>query len=151
MARALADTRRPATCTWREAPQGRTLVGEAGEHEQLVRVGDVGTRVVGVGGVGDGAGEHFADIGGDAALGELQHFVGVPHVEPADQVEHGACLVGGRADVLGRGLCAVALTTLERGDGGALVQLRTAHQRRAPFSCPAWNLNVRVGLNSPSL
>ena len=59
------------------------------DDEQLV-----GVLLVVVHGVGDGAGEHLADVGGDAALGELQHLVGAPDVEAADQVEHLAGLAG---------------------------------------------------------
>src|SRR5690606_22831000 len=84
-------------------------------------------------------------------FGELQHLVGATNVEAADQVEHDAGLVGRRPHVLGGRLRAMALTGPVLVDGRALVELGTTHQRRAPFSCPAWNRNVRVGLNSPSL
>ena len=62
VARALADARRPAAGAGPEAAQRRALVGEAGEHEQLL-----GVLLVVVHGVGDGAGEDLADVLGDVA------------------------------------------------------------------------------------
>ena len=99
VARALADARRPAAGAGPEAAQRRALVGVAGEHEQLV-----GVLLVVVHGVGDGAGEHLADVLGDVAGRELQHLVGAAHVEAADEVEDLAGLGGRAAQVLGGGL-----------------------------------------------
>ena len=144
VARALADAGRPAA----GAGTKRRSVGPSSAKQAITNSSSASCGVV-VDGVGDGAGEHLANVGGDAALGELQHLVGAPDVEPADQVEHGAGLDADERTYLAVAFVPTALT----GDGGAFVQLRTGHQRR-PFvflSCPAWNRKVRVGLNSPSL
>ena len=72
--RALADPARPAAGPGAEALERRALVGEGGEDEQLLDV-----LAVVVHGVGDGAGEHLAHVGGGGPVGELQHLVGPLH------------------------------------------------------------------------
>ena len=123
VARALVDAGRTATGTGAETLERRALVGEAGDDVELV-----GVLAVVVDGVGDGAGEHLADVTGDVAVGELQDLVGRHDVEATDQVEHHTGLRGRRTHVAGGGLRAGAFA----GDERLLVELGTGHQRR-PF------------------
>jgi hypothetical protein len=116
VARALADAGGPAPGPGAPALEGRALVGEAGRHVELV-----GVDLVVVLGVGHGGGEHLADLGGDGPVGELEHAVGVLDVEPADEVEDLAGLVGRHAEVpdLGAG-------------AGPLVRLRPEGHQASP-------------------
>src|SRR3546814_3003713 len=131
------DTLFPYTTLFRS--ERGALVGVAGRHVGLVRI----ELVVGLR-VGDGRGQHLADVGGDGAIGELEDAVGVVDVEATDEVEDLTGLVRRHPQVADLGPRA-----------GALVGLGSeCHRYRRPracFSMPAWYLNVRVGENSPSL
>ena len=94
VAGALADAGGAAAGTGAPALERGALVGVAGRHVELV-----GVDLVVLLGVGDGRGEHLADVGGDGALGELEDLVGVVDVQAADEVEDLAGLVGRHAEV----------------------------------------------------
>ena len=83
---------RAATGTRAEALQRRALVGEAGHDEQLVGV----LLVVVLTALATALASTLRTSLATLAVGELQHLVGAPHVEAADQVEHDAGLGGRR-------------------------------------------------------
>src|SRR5690606_33187238 len=142
VAGALADAGGATAGTGPPALEGRALVRVAGGDEQLVR-----RDVVVVRRVRDGRVEHLGDRPGGGPLRQLEQVARLAHGEAPDEVQHLPRLVGRHAGVAvlrahARALVGLALVV---GDG--------SHQRRpfADFSWPAWNLNVRVGANSPSL
>ena len=114
----LVDPARPSPSAGTEALERRTLVGVAGHDEEFLDV-----LAVVVHGVGDGAGEHLADLGGGGAVGELQHLVGPADIEAADQVENGAGLGGRAAQVLGGGPRRDPSVELH----DAVIELQTSH------------------------
>src|SRR5437899_2109171 len=146
VAAALADARGAATGPGAHAAQRLALVGEARRDEQVL-----GDLVVVVGGVGDGRREHLADHDGGVTLGEAQDLVGRGDVLAADEIEHDAGLVRREADVTRHGARAGTLVGLARGRDVDLADGAGRAHRRPPRSWPAWNRNVRVGANSPSL
>ena len=135
VAGALQDLRGASTCTRAPALQRRALVGVARRHEELF-----GRNVVVVLGVGHCGIQALADHLGHRSLGEGKDLgrttVGLaPH-----EVQHGTGLARRHTDVFH-----------DRTRPRTLVGLQAGHQRRPPFSWPAWCRKVRVGANSPSL
>src|SRR5690606_12898539 len=94
----------------------------------------------GLGGVGGRRLEDLQDVAGHRTLGERERGDRVVERQAPDQVED---LPGLRRRHPGVAVDGPAARPLVGLDGD--------HQRRPPFSWPAWDRNVRVGANSPSL
>src|SRR5699024_9618207 len=113
-----------------------------------------------VGGVRDGGVEGFADDIGNGPVDELQKVGSVFDVLSTDQVEDFTGF-GGRDPheaELGPGAGTLVSLVDRRAFGGDAncceLGSRSGHVQPLPrtfFSWPAWNRNVRVGANSPSL
>ena len=83
----------------------------------------------------------FSIVVGRVALAELQDLVGVVDASPRMRSSTSRTLYGETRQVADRA----------RAPGRSLVLVVERHQRRPDRSWPAWNRNVRVGANSPSL
>ena len=131
----LVDPGRPAPSSRPPPLEGGTLVGPALGDVELVC-----DQILVVLSVGHRALEHLGDHVRSAALAEFESIAGPVQILVPDQIQYDAGLGRRQTSEL-----------VGRTGSGDLVEVDQATHRRPPRSWPAWNLNVRVGANSPSL